>query len=195
MALKVTIAPTELPLTLDQVKAHLRVTSSTEDADILSYLRAAVDLLDAPSGLLNRAIITQTLSMTLDGFPRLRFALPCPPMVSVSSVAYIDTDGNTQTLATSVYRVLNAAAPNTRGRVELEIDQAWPTTQAVSQSVTVTWVAGYGARNAVPHRVRLLLLSMIKTMYDDRAPMTDKTMTFTPAFKGLLNLSSFPAVG
>lgn len=190
-----TADPVELPLTLDEAKDHLRVTGTADDADIAAKLRSAVSQLDGAEGLLNRALITQTWAMKLDAFPHCGFDIPLPPLQSVTSISYVDGDGVTQTLATSVYRVLNAGAPMHKGRVELAYGQCWPTTRCQSQAVTVTFVAGYGARNDVPEHIRHLILIMVKEAYDHRTPVDAGAMMRSPAYEGLFNLARFPAVG
>lgn len=195
MALKRTVEPTELPVLLQEVKAHLRVTSATEDADILSYMHTAVSTLDGPEGLLNRALITQTLEMTMDCFPWSdAFDLPLPPMQSVSSIQYIDTNGDTQALATSNYRVLNANTPMAKGRIELAYGKTWPTVRDVEQAVTVTYIAGYGARNDVPHHTRHLILTIVKELYDGRDPFLPENMARSPSYVGLFTQAGYPVV-
>ncbi len=194
MALKVTVAPAELPVTLDEVKAHLRETKATEDADIMSKVRTVIGQLDGPEGLLNRALITQTLEMTVNRFWGWPLVLRLPPMVSVTSITYLDVDGDSQTLATSEYRVLNAATPTAQGRIELAFGSSWPSTRAVEQAVTITYVAGYGARNDVPEYIRHLILVMVKMLFDEREPMTAANMVKSPALQGLWHQAHFPAV-
>ena len=194
MSLKVTVVPTELPVTLDEVKAHLRETKATEDADIMSKLRTVVGQLDGPEGLLNRALVSQTLELTVDRFWGRTLELPLPPMVSVTSIAYLDADGDSQTLATSEYRVLNTATPTEQGRIELAFGSSWPSTRDVEQAVTITYVAGYGARNAVPEYIRHLILVMVKLLYDGREPMTAANLVKSPALTGLWHQAHFPAV-
>lgn len=195
-SLKCTVAPAELPLTLDEVKTHLKVTGSADDADILLKIYAAVSQCDGNQGLLNRALVTQTWEMKIDGFPCGVIELPLPPLQSVSSIVYLDADGASQTLAADAYRVLNAGVPMRKGLVEPAYGQSWPTTRDVSQAVTVTFVAGYGARNAVPWHTRALLLFAIKELYDHRTPLTENSPLFkSPAYQGLFDLARFPVVG
>lgn len=196
-ALKRTVAPTELPVTLDEAKAHLRETASALDPDIASYIRAVVDWLDGPEGILARALVTQTLQLSLDDFPRScadGIVLPLPPLQSVGSIAYLDADGNSQTLSSAVYRVLDAGVPTRRGRVVLDYNQSWPATRGVEDAVTVTYVAGYGARNAVPESTRMLILALVKELYDHREPWTDAGTVRSPALAGLIARARFPAV-
>ena len=198
--LTVTTAPTELPVTMSEVKAWLRETDANQDPEIASALRSAMDILDGPNGLLNRALCTQTLQYTMDLFPsygwwgygyfRSAFELPLSPVQSVSSITYLDENGASQTLASSGYRVLNTGAETRRCRVELAYGESWPTTREIEQAVTVTYVAGFGARNAVPEKYRQLILAMVKEIYDHRDPMD--VLNRNPAFNGLFTQCQFP---
>ena len=196
MTLTLVTAATELPVTLEEAKDHLRVTGTTDDAMISAYLSSAVSQLDGVMGLLNRCLVTQVWQLKLDGFPRGDyFDLPLPPLQSVTSITYLDSNGDSQTLAASNYRVLNANAHMHRGRIELEYGETWPSTYYVQQAVTVTFVAGYGARNDVPDHTRHLILFAVKEAYDHRTPVDAQTMLRSPAYEGLFNIARFPALG
>lgn len=59
--------PDETPVSLEEVKAHLRVLHNDEDADITSKLAGAVAALDAWGGLLGRCIMPQTWAIDVTG--------------------------------------------------------------------------------------------------------------------------------
>jgi uncharacterized phiE125 gp8 family phage protein len=202
MALKVTTAPTELPVLIGEVMAHIRETNEAKQAEILEYMFAAVDQLDGPNGLLNRCLISQTVEYTMDRFPDFgwweysrfvsAFDLPLSPLQSVTSIKYLDENGTEQTIASSDYRVLNSGVETRRGRVELAYDATWPTTRPIEQAVTVTYLAGFGARNSVPWKYRQLIMAWVKELYDHRDPWS--AMDRSPAFKGLFSQCQYPAV-
>ena len=206
MSLKRTVAPTELPILVDEVKDHIRWESTADDdAALVAYMRSAVEQLDGAAGLLNRALVTQTWELKLDGFPAAEFPsptgirtreihIPLPPLQSIASVQYIDTGGLTQTLAASKYKVLNLNSPTRAGRIETAFGETWPSTRHERESVTVTFVAGYGARNAVPEHIRHLLLFTIQDAYDGRAPISAKPPDRTPAYQGLFNQALYRVV-
>lgn len=136
MALQITIAPTVEPLTLTEAKLHLRVDHTSDDSLITSLIQAVREWCE---GFHNRVYILQTQQLTRDEFPDY-FELQNPPLRSVSTIKYIDSDGATQTLATSVYDVDTQSEP---GRIALAYDQSWPTLRGDINSVTVTYKAGY----------------------------------------------------
>jgi len=204
--LKVTSAPTEHPVLIGEVMAFIRETEQAKQAEVLEAMFAAVDQLDGPNGILNRCLVTQTLQYTMDCFPAdgwweysrfvSAFDLPLSPLQSVTSITYLDENGDSQTLDSLKYRVLNAGAEMKRGRVELAYGESWPSTRPIEQAVTVTYVAGFGARNAVPWKYRHLIMVLVKSLYDNREPFNAPTNLFiTPAFKGLLDQCTFPGMG
>ncbi|MEM6847594.1 MAG: head-tail connector protein, partial [Pseudomonadota bacterium] len=104
MALILTSGPAVLPLTLAEAKDHLRVAHSDEDTLITRLIETATQHVDGLDGILGRACITQTWTLTLDAFPSV-IILPLPPCQSVAAITYIDTNGASQTLAVSRYQV------------------------------------------------------------------------------------------
>jgi hypothetical protein len=59
--------PATLPVTLAQVKAHLRVVHNDDDADITSKIEGAVAVLDAHGGVLGRCIVSQVWAIDVEG--------------------------------------------------------------------------------------------------------------------------------
>lgn len=69
--------PTVAPLTLLDVKEHLRVTDEAQDATISSLMGAAIGHLDGFCGVLGRAIMPQTWAQEWDdGSQTLLIAMP-----------------------------------------------------------------------------------------------------------------------
>lgn len=161
MGLTLNAAPATDPLTLAEAKAHLRVTATDEDALITSLITAATDSAEIFTG---RALVTQTWDLTLDSFPCV-IEVPKPPLVSVTSITYIDTDGATQTLATTEYTVDTKSEP---GRIVPAYGKYWPSTREVPNAVTIRFVAGYGNAAAVPKSIKQGMLMQIEHMFDNR---------------------------
>ena len=105
-------APSTLPVSLAELKAHLKIDDvnlASEDNTLLElYLDAAVAMVDGPQARLGLALISQTWEMRTDQFPdcNQRIELPLPPLVSVDSVTYVDEAGASQTLPNTDYQVL-----------------------------------------------------------------------------------------
>ena len=144
-------------LSTAEAKTHLRVEGPDEDTYIAALVKAARMSIEEWT---SRATTNQTWVMKLDEFPgEDLIRLPRPPLSSVTSVAYVDTAGASQTFSSANYTVVTADTP---GRIQLVYDADWPATRAQPGAVTITYVAGYGAAaSTVPapmvHAAKLVL--------------------------------------
>lgn len=173
--LAVSSAPSGQVVTDAELWDHLRVDLSGSpaepvDADHITTLRETAEtMLDGEAGWLGRALLTQTWDLVLDWFPAC-IEIPLPPLQSVSSIAYVDGDGATQTLSSSVYQVIDQGLWKPSLIVEA-YQQSWPTTRDQPQAVTVTFVAGYGAASAVPAPIKSAIKLMVSHWYENREPV------------------------
>jgi len=162
MALRRTAAPDELPVSVDDVRFDLRLIDTSQDDAIESYIAAAVEELDGKDGTLGRALVTQSWELILDRFPcASEIKIPLPPLQEVTGITYLDTNGDAQTLATSVYAVDTASEP---GVVSLKYGQTWPSTRCQRGAVTIAFTCGYGVSSDVPESIR----SAVKLEVADR---------------------------
>ncbi|MDV2503086.1 MAG: head-tail connector protein [bacterium] len=169
-ALEEFTAPTKEPITTDEAKAHLRVDITDDDTLIDSLVNAARLYAE---GFTSRALITQTWDLFLDDFPaspgRLRqeaIIVPKAPLQSITTVKYLDTAGDQQTLAASKYRVDAKSHP---GRITPAYGEVWPTTRGVINAVEVRFIAGYGdAETDVPQQIIQGMLMLIGHLYENR---------------------------
>lgn len=131
------------PLLVDDMILQMNAQGALDDELIGAQIAGARSYVEDYTGL---RLITQTLTLRTDDWADLD-ALPVAPVQSISGITYVDTDGATQTLATSVYEArLYGLEPS----IVLKYNQTWPTIQTGSQ-ITVTAVVGYGAAgSAVP---------------------------------------------
>lgn len=170
------------PVSLAEAKLHLRVDHADEDALITRLIKVARV---AAEDRTERSLITTTWQITLDAFPDA-IALPMPPLLSVTSLQYIDLAGVLRTLSPADYIVDTASQP---GYVVPGVDKAWPDTQARINAVTVTYTAGYGATAAdVPAPITQWILLAIGDMYANRARSADKPVVPQRFADGLLDL-------
>lgn len=185
------------PITTSEAKTHLREDSSANDTYIDTLIAAARMQCEI---FQRRSYINQTWTMALTGFPGsytpdswhttatddLNIYLPYPPLSSVTSITYTDTDGGSNTLATSVYGVDTNSEP---GRVYLKYDQSWPATRDLEDAaVRITYVAGYGATAAsVPATIKHAIKLLVAWMYEYREPVISGTIIDeVPGVKALL---------
>lgn len=167
MLTKMTDATVE-PVTLDEAKAHLRVTDNAEDAYISALIMAA--RLEAENRL-QRTLIETTYRVTIDDFPD-EVELPMPRVLAVSEVRYVDVAGAEQVFAPASYSLDNVREP---GWLVPVFGGTWPATRDQINAVRVTYTAGYLAggsdpqkRAAVPMPIRQWILLCVGQMYELR---------------------------
>lgn len=127
-----------------ELKAETRITHALEVTKIEDAIVEAFDYLDG-KGWLNRAILTQVWKGYANRFDK-EIELPFPPLQSVDQIRYVDTDGEWQTLATSVYGVSTVGL---FGKIYLKSYQNWPDIYTDPESIEITFTAGYGAGEAI----------------------------------------------
>lgn len=165
LTLKRTSDPASEPVSLGEAKNHLRVDISDDDDLITALITAAREYVEEAS---RRALITQTWRLSLPQFPAaVEIELPRPPLQSVTSVTYTDSDGSSSTFASSKYSVDTDSEP---GRVRLVYGEDWPSdTLAETNPVQITYVAGYGDGSSdVPQRWRQAILLTVGHWYENR---------------------------
>lgn len=159
MSVKVITPPAAEPISLIEAKLHLRVDSSDEDALITSLIASARE---GAEHLTGRALMAQTLELALDGFPGA-IKLPMPPLVSVTSVTYVDLVGVAQTLPDTDYTVDSYSEP---ARIVPAYGVCcWPSTRCQANAVLVRYQAGY---DAVPDQIKSWMLLRIGMLYEQR---------------------------
>lgn len=164
-----TVAPTLEPVTLAEVKRQLRLAgagfdTTDFDLELQDYIREAREEAEERQA---SALVTQTWELRLDRLPGDEIRVPRPPLQSVSSITYIDTDGTSQTLSASLYTVDAKLIP---ARIQRAYLATWPTTRGHINDVTVTFLAGYGGDGAtaaesvaaVPKRIKSAIKLMVQ---------------------------------
>lgn len=178
---RVITPPAELAVPLADVKAHLRVEISDDDALITRLIQACTRAVERRAG---RALVTQTLEASFDAFPAGALCLPRPPLQSVTSVVYDDTDHAEQTFAAAKYAVLTTTEP---GRLILVPNESWPAVRDGGGAVRVRFVAGHGAASDVPETFVAAITLWVGLRYERRLP-PDDAAAIPPEVEALINL-------
>lgn len=148
MSLSVSITGSD-PVSLASGKAHLRILHDDDDGQISNLITTALDTIERQTGRLFREA---TCVLKLRSFPDGPIYLPRYPLQSITSIAYIDSDGESQTLTNYL---TDSGIP---AAVEPAVNATWPTTQDRPDAVTVTFVAGTETTPAsIKHAVMLLI--------------------------------------
>ena len=181
-----TVAPAAEPVSVIEAKEHLRVDIGDDDTLIEALITAAREYVEQGS---RRALVTQTWRLNLDQFPAgPEIELPRPPLQSVTSVTYRDSDGTTNTLSSSIYEVDTDSTP---GRIRLAYGEDWPSdTLAETNPVRITFVAGYGDADDVPRRWKQAILLLVGHWYENREATISGTIPRSIPFavESLINL-------
>ena len=165
-SLAVTTPATIWPVTLDDLKQHLRFTESDDDSLLYDAIKEATAKLEQDT---RRQFVNATVAEYYDEWPLWEWqsmVLHRAPVVSVTSIAYVDLNGDSQTWASTNYNLDTSSEP---GRIELAYAKSIPSARYQQNAITVTYVAGYGAtRAAQPLLARRGILMYAAAVYDGR---------------------------
>jgi len=172
-SLRTITPPAEEPLSLDEVRLHLRITQTDEEDLLQSYLSA---LRIHAEKILDLAFLTQTLEWAIDAFPVVDFCdgyedtwaaieLPRPPLQSVTSITYVDPAGAPQALSAGLYLVDTRSTP---GRIVPAFGQNWPAIREQPSSVVVKYVAGSLNVGVLPEDQKQMMRLAVGTLFQFR---------------------------
>lgn len=156
--LKIITPPTAQPLSLDQVKAHLRVTDDNEDLFLDELINAACNFCEAETG---RALMPQEWSLTES--VNCRLVLRKLPVTSIISIKHIDEQGNEQIIDPARYRLINHSDSAPAWVAFLDA-AALPS----SGYANVFFRCGYADADAVPPALKRWMLLHIGHWYMNR---------------------------
>lgn len=196
---------TEL-VSLSDMHTHLRIDFDDDDGWITDAIISARIWAEA---YLKRSFIARTYQWMLDYFPNRSILtpqttvwdswlnsriypylagavihVPKPPLMSVTSITYYDTNGNVQTLDSSQYLVY----PGTPGRISPSVGNQYPATQDRLGSVTIEFVAG---ETSTYLSEALAIKMLVASWYWQREGTSDVDYKEVPmGVKSLLNATS-----
>lgn len=136
-------------LALADVKKQLRITTTADDDSLRAFIASVRHTTEQ---FLSRTLVTSIWEYKRDYFPA-QICLPMGPIQSVTTVEYIDTNGDSQTFTDFQFDV--------DGRLRPAYGFSWPSARLQYDAVTVTYVAG--ATNAgkvepdIKHAMMLLV--------------------------------------
>src|SRR3990167_7548076 len=151
MSLKLITPPAGLVVSLVEARAHLRVDGTDDDTLITAMIGAATDHAEQMTG---RALLPQTLELTLDAFPA-EFELTRQPVTAITSIIYQSTAAALVTLSNTLY-TLDASDDFGPAKVTPAYNTVWPDTLADVAAVKLRYVAGYANAAAVPEAIKII---------------------------------------
>ena len=194
MSLTLVTPPPVEPVTLEEARQHLRLDAdgspaSHPDDDLVNGLIQAAR--EWAESYTRRAFVEQTWKLTLNRFPQAKWEvprgwqnerqqpieLPLPPLRSVASVTYTDSDGASQTWDSSKWTTHKPDGPRAMpGHIRPVHDETYPTNVLDAPDVvTVEFTAGYAAdssptdyRANIPESIKAAMKLVIGHWYKNR---------------------------
>lgn len=174
MSLTVVTPPTSYAVTLAEAMAHLRVSDDPGSYIASILLPGAQAMVEELTG---RRLTTTTLRLGLEEWPDDdEIVLPGPPIASVTSITYLDSNNVRQTLAVTEYVVDTDA-----GVIVPAYNVTWPTVLEFTSSIKITYVAGWTSTAAIPASLRAAVLLACGHKHENReATIAGTTMAEIP---------------
>lgn len=165
----ITVPPAELPVTLAEAKAFMKVTSTAEDVLIQALIETVTDQLESYTGqfFIERTVqgdfseLLIAYKTEIYPFVKLRRA----PLKSVTSVqvysgeSFIDEDFQIKKHNHGFSRILFPS-------FDTSLDD-------IPYPLQIVFVAGYGDADAVPERIKTAILQYVNFMFRNRGDCLD----------------------
>jgi uncharacterized phiE125 gp8 family phage protein len=201
MLIRRIIPMTDLPVTLTDLKAQVRVTFTDDDDLLTALLGAAVELV---SGMSGRVLAPETWSVSFDRVPAEAWTverlytrgvmqdirLPKSPVRALTNISYYDPSGVSQTASVDNFWLF---LDDDRASVRPKPNVSWPITQAREDAITITFTAGY---TALPPALKAAILMLAAQWYETREASTAGPVTEVPlAAQTLIDMHRIGWVG
>ena len=155
----VTIEPVELPVTLEECKDFMKVTSTFEDDLISAFIETATDQIEQYTG---RVFVERTIEASFDSLFCSKYeaypfiSLMRAPLQSVTSVQ-IDGDDESYQLK-----------EKTKGYSRLILDEVSLSSFSTPYPLQIVFIAGYGGASDVPSLIKTAIKMYVNFLYKNR---------------------------
>lgn len=133
---KQTEPPAGLPLSVEELAAHLRFNPADDRDELERVIRDATAHVENETGL---QLCASRWTNYRDRSPSGPWAVRPWPLLEVESVTYLDGTGTRQTWSSSLYVPDTITEP---GLIQPAFGQPWPAARQISQSLQASIVAG-----------------------------------------------------
>jgi uncharacterized phiE125 gp8 family phage protein len=172
MILKRITDATSEPVSLVEIKQHLRLSTSTgaEDDTLNAYIKTAREQAENKT---KRAFLTQTWRIVMDDFPSNDdyIELPRPPLSTTAGSVTItytkdDTAYSSTTMASSAIAIDRDSEPC---RISLYATNEWPDDVSTAiNSVKIDFICGSSSASLVPESIKSWIKLRVGAMYENR---------------------------
>lgn len=174
--------PVAEPVTLAEVKAHLKLTHSSEDTMLGGLIRAAREEVERSTGL---ALIDQTWRMLVDTWPSQGcIFLPKSPLREILAITAFGTEGEASLIDPADYQVDLLSRP-----ARLHFDKR-PEPLRMFNGIEIDFLAGHGeAGTDVPDLLKRAILVLVAHWYEFRAGYgpTDQPVSYPQNYDRLIS--------
>jgi uncharacterized phiE125 gp8 family phage protein len=160
-------------VSLEDLKAHLRVEETADDDLIIALGKTARAKIERDTG---RVLCTQELILYLDAFPTSDsepIYVRRPPVVTVDKIEYVDENGTGATWEASLYQTDVASSP---ARILPAYGCTYPSAREQLNAVSIELTCGYGDAHDVPEELRHALKMLVATWYEHREEVITGTI-------------------
>lgn len=174
--LSLVAGPTVEPITVEDVKDQIRITTD-EEKDLLERLIVAAR--EYAEAFTERALMTQMWDLWLDRFPvEPWIVVPRAPLMSVDSFAVRQVDGSQVEWDRVNWRVEAPFGPVAqRGRIIKAPGVAWPVVTGEPGSIAIRFMAGYGDfPHDVPAAIKVAMLEFVADGWQQRGNLVYGTV-------------------
>ncbi len=171
MSLELIVPPAEEPVSLADMKAHLRVAHADDDAAIAMYAKAARRAVESRGGL---ALLAQGYRLTLDRLGEAPILLPKAPVTSVDAVEVVSRNGTAELVDPGLYETETGPA----GR--LAIRAALPASFRRIGCIRIEFSAGWTDAASVPEELKLAVMMLAAHFYENREGAQAERVFATP---------------
>jgi uncharacterized phiE125 gp8 family phage protein len=156
-------------VTLAEAKAQCRVSHTSEDTLIQTYIVAATNFVERQ---ISFSLMTRTYALSLDEFTDA-IELPRGPVSQVTSVQYVNPAGTLTTISPSMYTVDLSSRPQWIVRNSSAV---WPNPMDGVNMVTVTYKAGADVLPDTLADLKAAILLLIGHWYVNRETVSIANM-------------------
>jgi uncharacterized phiE125 gp8 family phage protein len=157
--------PAELPVTLAEAKAHLKIEHADEDALLTDLIARATDTLDGPRGALARCLVTQTWRVACAGPIHGRVALPMAPVLEITAARHWTAASAEVALDPNEFWLMGDADG---AWIEPAMGTPWPALGPRADAISFDVTAGFGGAADVPPGIRHAILLLVGHWHRNR---------------------------